>query len=775
MTVSIPFSAEPNQILDAFRRIQEEARKTNRELKSLGDVDFPGLEDAKRQLQDMQRGFEQMFSKAIRTNAAGDLRSGSRNGVYDKDVVSWLSNVQKQFPDQKDLVRHLKSVIEQSARIGQHIPAPYSPVSPTSPLPAPAPSSPLPNPSMPLPGGGKPAWTLPNYPVWGGTLPGGHVPPIGSGMRTFPTWGGTLPGGGMPGMPYPQLPHIPGQQPGVTPGGPGWYGGPGMGAALGGLMSGNIGGIAGGAMGGLAGGPIGAMVGATIGSKLQAAIGKYAEQSMQEAFGMSDLRRSVYGINEEFGDFRKNIRAAGDGLGVTYNETLAMSRAFAQLSSLTGSGGIASGTRAGIALSRQFGLDPSQGASMMGRMAFLGLGGGDPKKQAQMLAEAMAGSNLGARQSDAAEAMIRFAERSASMIGDGGNVAGYTGRLLALFNSSDKGVRANAAGILGGYDESVRAGGRAGDAGKNFFYNVMSRNGTADPFDIEMALEGGFSGKMGNGKMIGPELLRHIRSRYSGMGSNAMASATKGLFGGSASVAKKTIESLIANPNMSDSDAAKKVSALMADLRKDEDGKDLRIASANLNNAAQKLLGDNMLPVMTKMSEVLGDLTNAINDWIGKKPGSAAAKEFSELDASRQQSSRFKQWGDFGGKQWMHRKVLPTESSMRSFMGNPGAEAFPSGFVDEMSRSPGSRRVDSEFMQSVSDLAGKHKIKYMAPASERGSAQQIGITGGNQVDAEKFSKAVDKLANMVGFKVDVKVVVDKNGNAIKRPSNNPSR
>jgi hypothetical protein len=237
-------------------------------------------------------------------------------------------------------------------------------------------------------------------------------------------------------------------------------------------------------------------------------------------------------------------------------------------------------------------------------------------------------------------------------------------------------------------------------------------------------------------------------------------------------MAAKVIDLLEKNPSMGNAEAAKKVEALMGDLKRGDAGTDLRVASANLNNAAQKLLGDNMLPVMTKMNEVLGDLTAAINEWIGKKAPSVVAKELKDLNDSRGQSSRFKQWGDFGGKQWMLNKNYRSEGALKSQMGDPGSEPFASGYIDEMSRPPGSRKVDSEFMQSVSDLAGKHRIKYMAPASERGGTQQIGIIGGSPADAEKFSKAVDKLANMAGFKVDVKVAIDKNGSAIPKPTHN---
>lgn len=715
--VSIGINAQPNQAVNAFKQIMDEARRLGLEIKKMSDLDMlPGLDAAKQHVRDINAGMQQMYSTAVRGNAAAALRSGRQAGLY-SDAISWHQNVGRQFPDQHAQQRHIDAVLSQA----------------------------------------------------------GNIAAMGGGSG----------GGGFGGIP---------------PGGMKGYAGPGMGAVIGGLMNGNIGGVVGGAAGGALGmmsanpivGVIGAAVGSAIGSKLDSAIGHYAQQSMQESFGMSDLRRNVFGVNESFSEFRTHIREAGKGLGVTHTETLALAQTFSRLSGVSGSGAISSGTRAGIMLSRQFGLDPSQGASMMGRMSFLGLGGGDPKKQAQMLAEAMAGSNLGARQSDAAEAMLRFAEKSAGMVGDGGNIAGYTGRLMALFNSSDKGIRANAAGILGGYDESIRAGGRAGDAGKNFIYNVMSRNGTSNPFDIEMALEGGFAGKMGNGNMIGPELIKQLKSQYGGMGRSAMASATKGLFGGSATVADKVIDLLEKNPSMGDAEAAKKVDALMADLKKSDPGNDLRVASANLNNAAQELIGDNMLPIMTQMKTVLGDLTDAINRWTGSDGTSETRKKMQESKANGDERGRLMDmnrerdnattWSGKDGnagllEKWGHKKYA-TERGMKSAIGDIGPDsASPgSGYKDEMSHSTWMRKFDTQAIMDIDAMARKHHVTYKTIPSARGSGEELSITGGSQASAEKFAHAVESFGKMIGVGVRINVKVDKNGNAVvPRPSHNTAR
>lgn len=420
---------------------------------------------------------------------------------------------------------------------------------------------------------------------------------------------------------------------------------------IGGLLHGNIGGTLGGLGGFALGGPLGSVIGSSIGSKFQNAASKYAGQAAEEAFGMTDLRRSTWGINESFKDFRENIRKAGEGLGVMHNETLRYAQTYAGLSGATGGMAVAAGTREGIRLGRIFGMDPSQTSAMMGRAGWLGLGGGDIRKQAQMLAEAMAGSNLGARQSEAAEAMLRYAEKNSSILGGAGNVGGMMGFMRALFNSPDAGIKANAVGILGGYDDAVRSGGRAGDAGKNFIYRMLAANGVSDPADVEMALEGGFAGEIGkSGKMIGPELLRRIRAQYGHMGKNWMALATKGLFGGHANVALKVQDLLEQSPGMDDGTMKARVEALMRDYGdgKGNDADMLRTASANLNNAAQELMGDRMLTLMSNIKDVLADLTQAINQaFNGKKTlgDQSLVGELNAAHASRQQASAFGAWG----------------------------------------------------------------------------------------------------------------------------------
>ena len=542
MTVAVPFSADPNAVIDAFRRIQEEARKTGRELKSLGDVDFPGLEGAKKQLQDMQTGFQQLFAPAVRGGAAESLRSGARAGMYEQDIVSWMQGAQRQFPDPAALNRHIQQVLTQSGRIA-------------------------------------------------GMGPGGGQAAEGGGGG----WGG--------------------------------YSGPGAGAVVGGLMSGNIGGVAGGAIGGIFG-PLGAVIGAGIGSKLQGSIGKYAELSMQESYGMTDLRRSSGGIGDSFEEFSKKIRDAGGGL-VTFTEGLQAAKAYAQLSGVVGGTAVAAGTNESVLLARRLGLDPSQAAGMLGRASWMGMNGGDVHAQARMLGEAMAGSGLGARQADAADAIMKFVEQQNQSTGGNGNVEAFRGLLLTLYGSGNPGIKTNAANIIGGYDAAIKGGGGAGDAGKNFMYRTLSPDGKMSPYEFDYALEGGFFGQIGGkggqgGKMIGPALIDAILARTGGDTFTTSASM-KGLFNGNQHLAQAFMPEYMkwrADPNRTDLGLREAYDKSVKDFGKggENDADKLRAASAHLENAATALMGDHVLSLFAKTDETLAKLAEAINKMTGGAP-----------------------------------------------------------------------------------------------------------------------------------------------------------
>ena len=115
--VSVGFQANPSSVLDAYRRIEEAARRANKELRSMQDINFPGLEDARQELESINRGFTQMFSRAVRGGTAEALRSGAKSGLYTPDLVSWMQNAHRQFPDEAAFQRHMQGVLQQSGNL----------------------------------------------------------------------------------------------------------------------------------------------------------------------------------------------------------------------------------------------------------------------------------------------------------------------------------------------------------------------------------------------------------------------------------------------------------------------------------------------------------------------------------------------------------------------------------------------------------------------------------------------------------------------------------
>lgn len=510
--VVVGLSAQPDQVLGAYRKIEEAAKRANKELKSMADIDFPGLEDARDELERINVGLAQMGSKLVRGSTAEAYRAGVRGGAYQGgDIVSVLRGMRSQYPDEAAYQREVQKIVRQAGNLAN----------------------------------------LGGFAVGGGS--GAPSQPGGPGG-----WGGMMP----------------------------------MARSMLGLVG--------------------------VGTGLAFA-GKKLGDAKNEAVGMSDLRHQIGGIDQDFASFRDAIRKSGHELGVNADETIRLNREFVRLSGAMTGEANSVGSREGIRMARMFGLDPAQGVGMMGRAAWLNVGGSNPKDQARLLAEAMAGSNLGGRQAEAAEAMLRFSERSASVLGDAGNTQGFKGLFAALINSSHAGIRANAENILGGYDNAVRAGGHAGDAGKNFIYNTMAKNGISDPFKMQYALEGGFTGSLGGGRMIGPELIKALRSRYGSGNREMLLSAMSGLFGGSMHHAEGALEAF--NKHKDNPSALReKIAKIEADLNAGDPGTKARIEANELEKELTKAM-QGLTPAMNDLTKQVVDLARGVNHIASFLPG----------------------------------------------------------------------------------------------------------------------------------------------------------
>jgi hypothetical protein len=632
MTVAVPFSADPNQVLEAFRRIQEEARRTGRELKSLGDINFPGLEDAKKILEDANRGLEQMFSPAVRGRAAESLRSGAKAGMYDRDIVSVLGNAQRQFPDERALNNHINAVVQQATRIAAL--------------------------SGGMSGGGEEAQ-------------GG-----GGGMMGF---AGMLPAARA-----------------ILP-----------------LLG----------------------VGATAGFAA-----KKVGDATDEAIGMSALRRIIGGTNLEFEEFRDHIRKAGAGMALNTKETLALANAYAKASGALGADKVEFGAHEGARLARERGLDPNWGASAMGRASWLGMGK-DETTSFRKLAEIMAGSNLGAKQGEAAEALLRFTERSNLFMSGGGNTEGFAAKYLALINSGQPGIKTNAEGILTGFDSAVRNGGMAGDAGKNLMWSALSQHGITNPFMMQRYQQMGFTGMLPDNTMIGDVLHKFIK----GMGGDKdmQAARMSGFFGGNMDITAKALEAMEkyqADPNQMKAE----IDRLEEEQRKSDPGYKAAETAADLERQLTIAMQGLVEPI-TLLKKAVVELTEGVNTIIGFLPNASTNPPPPVFD------------GDVG----------KTAAHLQAFNKSP-LRAAGIGRYGLMAGSPGYHMIQDEpFMNLVDSMRTKYGVTLNSTKIDKSGVDHFYVTSRNEKSGEEFAKAVTVLADAIHQGIAVHVDVDKGTATVK--------
>lgn len=510
--VSVGFSANPAQVVDAIKQVTAEAKRLGHELRSVQDLDLiPGLDNAKREILEVNASLGQMMSTAVRSNQANTLRAGVKSGLYKPDVISVFNGIGKQFGSDDAAQRNLEGIIRQSQRIG----------------------------SM---GGG----------ISGGTAGGGG----GFGL------------GGMMPMLKGMLPFL------------------GVGMGLG-----------------------------------------FAKQKLDgatdEAISMSDLRKSVNGTGQEFDRFRDIIREAGDGLGVLPMELAELTKRYAEQSGSRGGASTSIGTEYGLTLARGQGLDAGWGVQAMGRASWLGVGKNEDESF-RKLAEIMAGSNLGRRQTEAAEAILKFAERSNQFSADGGNLSGFMNKYLALINSKDPGIRNNAESIFSSLDESVRAGGNAGDAGRNLMWNAYSQHGVSSVFQMEALQKKGFTAQLPDGKMAGEAIIEAIKRL--GGDQDMQNSRLGNFFGVSPDVIGKAIKQM--ETYRSDPD---KIKAAIADIEREaKNAKDPGAKARETQAEIERQLADAMEGLIEPLNDfkkaVIG-FTKTVNKVIDYLPDYGVMKE----------------------------------------------------------------------------------------------------------------------------------------------------
>lgn len=280
--------------------------------------------------------------------------------------------------------------------------------------------------------------------------------------------------------------------------------------------------------GGQAGAGMPSAVGSSIGSMMRwalpliglAKVGTMAKEGISsatdEATEASKLRRSLGDINTDFDDFRDKLRDVSHGLGVTYEETVKLVRAYTSASGTHESAAAFRDARQAIGFARSFGLDPSQTVGRFGRAQWMQVGGGgDAKQIASLFADAIASGDMFSKGDEVMDAILSWVQQSERVMVHAPNVADFAAMQAAMNRSGEPGLRGDAgAAILGKIDSAIRGGGNAGPAGQNFLYRILSGTGVRNPFDVQYQLEEGAFGKLSTGQTVFEAVRQALKQQY---------------------------------------------------------------------------------------------------------------------------------------------------------------------------------------------------------------------------------------------------------------------
>jgi len=270
-------------------------------------------------------------------------------------------------------------------------------------------------------------------------------------------------------------------------------------------------------------------IGGGIGSLLRwalplvglAKVGSMAAQGLgdatDEAIEISALRRSMGVLANDFESFRGHLRQSGEGLGITYQETVKLTRAFTNVSGVVEERAAFASTRDAVGFARATGMDPAQTVGRFGRAQWLQAGGktADTKELAYLFADAISAGEMFSKADEVMDAITSWVASSERVMVDAPNTRDYAALQAAMNASNRPGLQGQAgAALLNQVDSAIRGGGGAGDAGQNFLYRIMAGAGVRDPFEMQYRLENGAFEKLGDGRTIFQAVQEALKQQY---------------------------------------------------------------------------------------------------------------------------------------------------------------------------------------------------------------------------------------------------------------------
>lgn len=220
-----------------------------------------------------------------------------------------------------------------------------------------------------------------------------------------------------------------------------------------------------------------------------------------EAVQLDMFKRQIGDISTDFDRFRNQIRSVGEGLGITYQESVKLAQSFAKVSAESNVDVIRKEVRDSISFARGFGLDPAQSANFYGQMRFKGVTGENGEMNDRQLAltigEAIGSSGMWSRTDEIMQSIARWVDTSERVMVRAPNVDKFA-EFQAMMNASNQpGLRgAGGEAVIAALDNMVRRPG-GGESGEFFAYRSLGRRedgSTLNPYEYEYLKEEGAFG-----------------------------------------------------------------------------------------------------------------------------------------------------------------------------------------------------------------------------------------------------------------------------------------
>lgn len=273
-----------------------------------------------------------------------------------------------------------------------------------------------------------------------------------------------------------------------------------LGAGLGAL--GPLGGIANNAMnagqrGGLSAGAMGLLGGLAafgIGKAISGVMEK-VDVAISNATNLDTLKRTVGDVNVNFSKLKAELGNTASDLKMTYSETNALAKSFANLSNITDRemSQLPTEVYTSGAFSRSFGMDPSSGVGFFGQMRGMrySQSDGETRKLAILMGETISKSGAFSQADRVLSSIAQFTARQQAATLGRANIEGYAGWYSAAISTGRQGLSPDeASNMLSRVDMTLSQGGGKGEASQ-FFGSFIGRKLGLNPFQMNMLNEGG--------------------------------------------------------------------------------------------------------------------------------------------------------------------------------------------------------------------------------------------------------------------------------------------